>query len=205
MNRITILYDASCGFCVTCRNWLSFQPKFVEMDFVPARSAESAKRFPGLELSDQPEELTAVADTGEVWKGTKAWLMSLWALVEYREWAERLSSPALMPLARGLFAIVGSQRRRLSGLLGLRAEEDVIAELRTFVVPRCAAEDGIPLAQVAEALPQVGVEQQAVVQPSPRPPESEAVRLAHGGRGEALPRVRPAPRPWPIRSRPWDF
>ena len=39
MNRLTLLYDAKCGFCVTCRHWLGQQPKFLEMDFVPARSA----------------------------------------------------------------------------------------------------------------------------------------------------------------------
>lgn len=148
MTHLTLLYDAKCGFCVTCRHWLGAQPKFVDMDFVPARSAESAKRFPGLERADQPEELTVVADTGEVWKGTKAWLMSLWALVEYREWAERLASPALMPLARGLFAVVGSQRKRLSGLLGLKGEDEVIEELRKVHVPGCAADDGIPMAQI---------------------------------------------------------
>ncbi|MEK7469068.1 MAG: DCC1-like thiol-disulfide oxidoreductase family protein [Planctomycetota bacterium] len=148
MTRLTLLYDAKCGFCVTCRHWLGLQPKFVEVDFVPARSAASAKQFPGLELPEQPEELTVVADTGEVWKGTKAWLISLWALVEYREWAERLSTPALMPLARGLFAVVGSQRKRLSGLLGLKAEDDVIEELRNVHVPRCTSDDGIPMAQI---------------------------------------------------------
>ena len=148
MNRLTLLYDARCGFCVTCRHWLGEQPKFIEMDFVPARSAESARRFPGLENPDEPEELVVVADTGEIWKGTKAWLMSLWALVEYREWAERLSSPALMPLARGLFAMVGSQRKKISGLLGLKGEEEVIEELGRVHVPRCAG-DGIPMATMA--------------------------------------------------------
>src|SRR5262245_35931930 len=151
MTHLTLLFDAKCGFCVTCRNWLDRQPKFVEMDFVASHSAESARRFPGLEAPGEAEELVVVADTGEVWRGAKAWLMSLWALAEYREWAERLATPALMPLARALFAVVGSQRKRLSGWLGLKPEDAVVEELRKMCVPRCAAEAGIPLAVRREA------------------------------------------------------
>ena len=145
MKRLTILYDSQCGFCVTCRQWLARQPKFVDIDFVPARSAESARAFPGLE-GDVAEELIAVSDEGEVWKGSKAWIMALWALAEYREWALTLSSPALMPLARADFAVVGSQRRRLSGWLGLKAEEEVVDDLKKMCVPRCATDGEVPFA-----------------------------------------------------------
>ena len=144
MKRLTVLYDARCGFCVTCRQWLARQPKFVEMEFVPCRSAESARRLPGLERAGEAEELVVVSDDGEVWRGARAWIVSLWALEEYREWSLRLAVPAFMPLARGLFALVGSQRRRLSGWLGLRAEESVLEELQAMAAPRCAG-----LAEVA--------------------------------------------------------
>ena len=137
MKRLTVLYDARCGFCVTCRQWLARQPKYVGMEFVPCRSAESARRFPGLEQAGEAEELQVVSDEGEVWRGAKAWIVALWALEDYREWSLRLAAPGLMPLARGLFALVGSQRRRLSGWLGLRAEESVLEELQAMAAPKC--------------------------------------------------------------------
>ncbi|MFY0575769.1 hypothetical protein ACN28S_16675 [Cystobacter fuscus] len=48
--------------------------------------------------------------------------MVLWALEDYREWALRLSSPTLMPLARNAFELLSSNRRRLSGWLHLEDE-----------------------------------------------------------------------------------
>ena len=48
VRRLTVLYDATCGFCVRCRRWLEAQPKLVRLDFVPAYSMEEASRFPGL-------------------------------------------------------------------------------------------------------------------------------------------------------------
>ena len=48
MKRLTVLYDSRCGFCVKCRWWLVAQPKFVEMDFLPAGSAQAVDRFPGV-------------------------------------------------------------------------------------------------------------------------------------------------------------
>ena len=52
------------------------------------------------------DELVVVADTGEVWSGDTAWLMVLWALVEYRDWSYRLADPLLLPTARSFFARV---------------------------------------------------------------------------------------------------
>ena len=52
MKKLTILYDASCGFCISCRHWLEEQPKLVELDFVAARSAQADRRFPDLADAD---------------------------------------------------------------------------------------------------------------------------------------------------------
>ena len=137
MNKLTVLYDAACGFCVRCRWWLVHQAKYVDMDFCPAGSAEAQERFPELGSPGTVEELVVVDDEGGVYRGTQAWLMCLWALVEYREWAGRLASPALMPLARGAFVLLSSKRRALSSFLGL--EPGVLAdELRRAEPPRCA-------------------------------------------------------------------
>lgn len=138
MNKLTVLYDATCGFCVRCRWWLVNQPKFVEMDFLPAGSVEALQLFPELCSPGAAEELVVVDDDRGVYRGTHAWLMCLWALVEYREYADWLSHPALLPFARGAFAMVSASRKKISRWLGMPSEEEMMEELRKAEPPRCA-------------------------------------------------------------------
>jgi len=138
MKKLTILYDANCGFCVKCRWWLVEQPKYVEMEFLPAAMAEAVRRFPELAAPGEEEELIVVSDEGGVYRGTAAWIMCLWALVEYREWSLRLSNPALMPLARGAFALVSASRKKLSSWLHLAPEAELATELSKADPPACA-------------------------------------------------------------------
>jgi len=134
ITRLTVLYDPTCGFCVKCRRWLLLQPAFVELEFWPAGGAEAARRFPQLQGSGPPEELVVVDDEGGVYRGAQAWLMCLWALSEYREWAGRLATPLLLPFARAAFATVSSTRHTISELVGFEPEE-----LRRAEPPRCGA------------------------------------------------------------------
>lgn len=132
MNRLTVLYDPTCGFCVRCRDWLARQPAFVPLEFCPAGTPEATRRFPELAATKQTEELVVIDDEGGIYRDTRAWLMCLWALMEYRDWSERLASPALLPLARGAFAFVSSRRRTISELMGFEPED-----LRRSEPPRC--------------------------------------------------------------------
>lgn len=127
MNRLTVLYDASCGFCVKCATWLAKQPAYVEMEFVRAGSAEARGRFPELVPGD---ELVVVGDGGELYRGAHAWIMTLWALQQYRELAERLANPVLLPFAKHAFELVSSNRKRISRWLGLASPEEILETLR---------------------------------------------------------------------------
>ena len=137
MNGLTVLYDAECGFCVKCRWWLVNQPRFVEMEFLPAGGTDARRRFPELFTPGKAEELVVVTDEGGVYRGAAAWLMCLWALEEYREWAERLATPLLMPLARGAFSLISASRKNLSTWFGLAPEDVVVQELERASPPRC--------------------------------------------------------------------
>ena len=59
------------------------QDALVPIQFVESRSSEAQRRFPQLPV----DELAVVADTGEVWLGTRAWIVCLWALRGYRDLA----------------------------------------------------------------------------------------------------------------------
>lgn len=105
MTRLTLFYDARCGLCCALRDWIGRQRQLVPLDCRPKPDAQ--------------EELVIVADSGEMWSGDGAWLMVLWALAEYRHWAYRLASPALLPAARQLFAQISAYRGEISCHLGL--------------------------------------------------------------------------------------
>ena len=116
MNSLTVLYDASCGFCRRCVAWLKEQPRFLHLKFVPSQSEEARRLFPGIRSELAVNELTVVDDSGGVYYGERAYLMCLYALSEYREWSIRLSEPALRPFVKRAFGALTSSRHTLSAL-----------------------------------------------------------------------------------------
>jgi hypothetical protein len=66
--------------------------------------------------------------------------MCLWALEDYREWAIRLSAPALLPFARQAFELLSRNRKSLSRRLGLLPEPQLAEALHGGAAPAC----GIP-------------------------------------------------------------
>jgi predicted DCC family thiol-disulfide oxidoreductase YuxK len=137
MRRLYILYDARCGLCSWARRWLARQPAYLELTFVPAGSERALRLFPGLTHGDHVEELVVISDDGAVYRDSRAWIMSLYALEEYREWAARLAHPLLAPLAREAFALISRQRRRISYWLELASEAEIAEALRHVDAPAC--------------------------------------------------------------------
>lgn len=137
MTKLWILYDNRCGLCTRLRFWASTQPAFVEMCFVAAGSAQAIALFPSLQQPGQPDqslanqELLVIDDRGGVYANDDAWMMCLWALEDYREWAVRLSaSPALKGMARQAYSMISRQRYNISSTLGLMSEEQLAQRLR---------------------------------------------------------------------------
>ena len=155
MRRLFVLYDSNCGLCTWARRWLSRQPAFLELVFIPAGSEWETRMFPGLSAEGQVEELVVVADDGGVYRDARAWIICLYALCEYREWSLRLSRPLLLPLARQAFALLSKRRKDLSRWLDLASEAQMAETLRQVVAPACAAGDPAPPAGIngAAALP----------------------------------------------------
>lgn len=100
VERLTVLYDAQCSLCVHLRQWLMRQRQLVPLDLVPADSVEAHRRFPGLDHSGTLEEITVIGDGGQVYRGTSAWIVCLWALAEHRPRSHWLTTPAGRPFAR---------------------------------------------------------------------------------------------------------
>lgn len=110
------------------------QPAYVELGFVPSDVAH--ERFEGL---GEREELIVLSDAGDIYRGARAWIMCLWALVEYRELAMRLSNPVLLPFARAAFQLVSSNRKRISRWLGIAGADEIAEALRDAGSFECAS------------------------------------------------------------------
>jgi len=134
--RLTVLYDATCGFCTSCRRWLEAQPAYVPLEFVRGGSPQAKRLFPDLSAADG-EELVVVGDDGSVYRSTAAWIICLWALQDYRALSARLASPSLYPLARQAFQRVSQNRREISRALALQPEEELAHELQQMPAPAC--------------------------------------------------------------------
>lgn len=100
VERLTVLYDAQCSLCVHLRQWLLKQRQLVPLDLVPAASEEARRRFPGLDHAGTLEEITVIGDGGQIYRGTDAWIVCLWALAEHRPRSHWLTTPAGRPFAR---------------------------------------------------------------------------------------------------------
>jgi predicted DCC family thiol-disulfide oxidoreductase YuxK len=138
ISKITVLFDAKCGFCCRCRNWMLSQSRFLEIEFLPKESIGARERYPDIDSVD--DELLVIDDEGGLYRGPSAFLMCLYALTEYREWSVRLSNPALMPLARKGFELVSTRRHHINEWLGLETDDQVKDQLEQTVgpgAPRC--------------------------------------------------------------------
>lgn len=138
MKKLYVLYDSSCGLCVKAAAWLARQPVYLDLETIPAGSHKAHALFPNL-TRPTVDELIVVADSGEVYEGTSAWLMCLYALRAYRVWSFRLATPAWRPLARRAITLLSQHRKDLSRLLGWSGgRPDGIAVMAAAAEAACA-------------------------------------------------------------------
>lgn len=133
MKTLFVMYDSHCGLCMGVRDWLRFQPTYVDLRLLASDSKEARRMFPGLPSG----ELAVVSSDGQVWLGDNAFIVCLWALRKYRRWAERLASPTLRPMARQAFEAVSRNRKSISSLLRLKSETALKSRLHEVTIPPC--------------------------------------------------------------------
>ncbi|HWZ45190.1 MAG TPA: DCC1-like thiol-disulfide oxidoreductase family protein [Candidatus Saccharimonadales bacterium] len=114
MDRLYLLYDERCELCRRLKNWVLRQDAWLELKVLPAGSEAAQRLFPGLQQIATGDDLVVIGDDGEVYLNNHAWIMCLYALREYRDWARRLSHPLLLPLARQAFDTLSKNRQGIS-------------------------------------------------------------------------------------------
>jgi predicted DCC family thiol-disulfide oxidoreductase YuxK len=153
MEKLYILYDPRCELCCRLKNWILLQRSWITLAVVEAGSEKARRLFPELERIAGEDDLAVVTDEGAVYLNDRAWIMVLYGLIEYREWASRLTHPLLMPLARQAFAALSTNRRLISRWMSAGNEESFASELRNVELQACPiAPDGAAVSKVRDYL-----------------------------------------------------
>ena len=142
MQQLYVLYDERCGLCTWLKTWLTQQRTWIRLRMVAAGSEECRALFPA--LAKGPDDLIVVSETGEVWRNDRAWIMVLFALRQYRNWARRLAHPTLLPFARQAFTAISKNRFAVSYYLGLSSDAEIASKLGQWQVPACRVENSAP-------------------------------------------------------------
>ena len=138
MNTLYVLYDERCAICKRMKEWLLVQRSWIGLSMIPAGSARARAMFPTLDQIAGSNDLVVISDAGEVYLNNHAWIMCLYALEEYRDWALRLASPLLLPLARQAFETLSKNRQAISRWLG-SGERQLATELAAVPLEACPA------------------------------------------------------------------
>ena len=138
MQTLYVLYDERCAICKRLKEWLLVQRSWIGLSMIPAGSARAKGMFPALDKIAGTNDLVVISDAGEVYLNNHAWIMCLYALEEYRDWALRLASPLLLPLARQAFETLSRNRQAISRWLSSRSsEQEIAAELGGVSLEPC--------------------------------------------------------------------
>ena len=152
MEKLYVLYDPKCELCCRLKDWILVQRSWIGLTLVQQGSEKSGRLFPELDRIATKEDLVVISDEGAVYLNDRAWIMVLYAMVEYRDWAGRLTHPLLLPLARQAFAALSKNRRTISGWLSGKDPEAIADELRKVELEPCALPAAAPISKVREFL-----------------------------------------------------
>ena len=117
MKKLHVLYDAQNDFALRCYGWLMAQPTVWPLEFIPFQATELVARFNGIDDFRSRGPLLAVSDEGAVYSGSSAFIICLYVLERYQDWAFRLSTPALLPLAGNAFDLLVKNGRKFSRVM----------------------------------------------------------------------------------------
>jgi len=138
MTKLYVLYDPKCELCCRLKNWILVQRSWIAIAVLEQGSEKAKRMFPDLDHLATREDLAVISDQGAVYLNDRAWIMVLYAMIEYRDWAARLTHPLLMPLARQAFAALSRNRYFISSMLSPDNTEALANELRKEELGACA-------------------------------------------------------------------
>lgn len=142
MEKLYVLYDPKCELCERLKDWLLVQRTWLGLSMIPTGSEKARTMFPELEQMITGNDLAVVSNNGELYLNNSAWIMALYALEEYRDWAYRLAHPMIAPFVRQAFEVISKNRHTISGWLSRDQPEEIAGELKKVPLAPCAVPDG---------------------------------------------------------------
>jgi len=127
---LTVLYDGNCSFCGRCMVWLQDQEQRIPLEFVPLHSPLARQRYPSLTEKGNDDELIVINNLGQIYRKDKAFIMCLFALEQYQEWAFHFSKPVYRPFIRHGYQYLSHFRFSLSKLFSSNETTDIIRRLQ---------------------------------------------------------------------------
>ncbi len=142
MQKLYVLYDPRCGMCDRLKDWLLVQRSWIGLSVLASDSEKARQLFPGLEKIASSEDLVVISDEGHVYLNNHAWIMVLYALDDYRDWARRLTHPLLLPMVRQAWEMISNNRHSISRWLAMGSPEMLAGELRNVRLEPCVPLEG---------------------------------------------------------------
>ena len=126
---IEVYYDGRCGMCCTFHEWVNTQERNFEVRFAPYQAPEAEEWFPGVNKLEPEREMIVKTDEGILYRGAEGWVMCLMSCKKYVNWAERMTNPRLLPMAKKLCQTLAARRHTLSKMFFLKKDKEVARAL----------------------------------------------------------------------------
>ncbi|HEX5791291.1 MAG TPA: DCC1-like thiol-disulfide oxidoreductase family protein [Luteolibacter sp.] len=138
---IEVFYDGRCGMCCLFAEWLGREPHVFRVKLIAYQSPEAERVFPGLGALDPAREMVVRTSEGDIHRGAEAWVWCLSSCARHQDFARRLASPLMLPVAKRACRLLAAKRMTLSKALFRKKDREVRAELHRMDEGGCR--DGV--------------------------------------------------------------
>lgn len=121
MERVTLFYDADCGFCQGSVEWLLGQARAGTFDPVAYQDDEGMRKFPMVDLTLADKGIQVLQADGKVWAKSKAVGFCLTLVPKWKWVGHFILFPLVAPFAAVGYAVVAANRQRISKLIGKKS------------------------------------------------------------------------------------
>lgn len=137
IQSMEVYYDGRCAMCCTFHEWVHRQQRAYVVSFVAYQSPRAEALFSGVTKLDPERDLIVRTDQAAVFRGEEAWVLCLHSCKNYQNWARRLASPRMLPLARKLCDLIATHRLSLSKMLFNKKDRELLKMLHQMPESEC--------------------------------------------------------------------
>lgn len=118
MGRVTLFYDADCGFCQASVDWLVQRGRPGTFETIAYQDEERMSRYPMIDRTLADKGIQALGEDGKLWKKASATGFCLTHLPRWEWLGSFILCPMVEPFAALGYALVAANRQRISRWMG---------------------------------------------------------------------------------------